>query len=62
MQYTEWRHNAAEKTEEMVLKTIDKIIEDYSSSSRLSSTALDDLLDCWKILCKLTPGEKMLTK
>ena len=62
MEYTEWRHNAAETTEKWVLKTVEKILDDASGSSRLTSTQLDDLKDCWKILCKLTPGEKMLAK
>ena len=53
MEFTEWRHNAAEKTEEKVLKTIDKILEDYEGNSRLGSQAIDDLMDCFKILHKI---------
>ena len=50
MEYKEWRQNAAEETEERVLKTIDKILDDNEGSSRLHAQELDDLLDCWKIM------------
>lgn len=49
MEFTEWRNRAAEKTEEKVLKTVDHIIEE--SNGHLDSEELDDLKDCWKILC-----------
>ena len=45
MEYKEWRQNAAEETEERVLKTIDKILDDNEGSSRLHAQELDDLLD-----------------
>lgn len=49
MEFTEWRTRAAEKTEEKVLKTVDHILEE--SNGHLDSDELDDLKDCWKILC-----------
>ena len=55
MEYKEWRQNAAEETEERVLKTIDKILDDNEGSSRLHAQELDDLLDCWKIMCHMHP-------
>ena len=60
MEYTEWKHNAAEKTVHHVLKTIDKILED--AGSKLTAGELDDLKDCWKIIAKICPGEQMLKK
>lgn len=51
MEYGQWRMNCAEKTEEKVLKTVDRILED--SNGRLYSQELDDLMDCWKILCMI---------
>lgn len=49
MEFTEWRNRAAEKTEEKTLKTIEHILED--SNGHLDSQELDDLKDCWKIIC-----------
>lgn len=49
MEFTEWRNRAAEKTEEKVLRTVDHILEE--SNGHLDSEELDDLKDCWKILC-----------
>ncbi len=60
MLVVQWSHNAAEKTAMHVLKTVDHILE--NANSHLTSGELDDLKDCWKILCKLCPGEKMLAK
>lgn len=62
MEFKEWRMNAAEETEERVLKTIDEILEDNEGSSRLHSQDLDDLMDCWKILCLMHPNMPMSTK
>ena len=58
MEYKEWRQNAAEETEERVLKTIDKILDDNEGSSRLHAQELDDLLDCWKIMCHILLTQK----
>ena len=49
MEFTEWRKRAAEKTEEKALKTVDHILEE--SNGHLDSNELDDLKDCWKIIC-----------
>ena len=62
MEYKEWRQNAAEEPEERVLKTIDKILDDNEGSSRLHAQELDDLLDCWKIMCHMHPNMPMSNK
>ncbi len=49
MEFTEWRKRAAEKTEEKALKTVDHILEE--SNGHLDTNELDDLKDCWKIIC-----------
>lgn len=55
MEFKEWRQNMAEKSEEKVLKTMGKILED-SHDCRLYSQDLDDLKDCVHILAMLHPG------
>ena len=62
MEYKEWRQNMAEKTEERVLRTVDSILHDNEGSIRLHAQELDDLLDCWKILCHMHPGMAMNNK
>lgn len=60
MEYGQWRMNCAEKTEEKVLKTVDRILED--SNGRLYSQELDDLKDCIHILAMLHPGMALNAK
>lgn len=48
MENMEWMRRCAGKTCEMVLKTIDHIIED--ADKHLTDDELDKLKDCWKIL------------
>ena len=62
MEFKEWRANASEETEKRVLKTIDEILEENAGMSRLHAQDLDDLLDCWKILCHMHPNTPMSTK
>ena len=57
MEFAQWRVNCAEKTEEKVLKTIDKIMDD--SNGRLYSQDLDDIKDCWEILGEIHPNMHM---
>ena len=57
MEFTEWRTRAAERTEEKVLKTVDHILEE--SNGHLDSDELDDLKDCWKILCMVGESHHM---
>ena len=52
MEFKEWRQNIAEETEKQVLKTAGYLL-DNASADRLYSDELDDLLDCWRILCRL---------
>ena len=61
MEFKEWRLNASEETEKQVLKTLDCIL-DNSSSERLYSQELDDVLDCWRILCYMHPNTIMNNK
>lgn len=54
--YMEWKRRMAEKTMEKVLKTIDHVIDD--ADSYLTMVELDELKDCWKLLCKISEAMK----
>lgn len=54
--YMEWKRRMAEKTAEKVLKTIDHVLDD--ADSHLTMVELDELKDCWKVLCKVMEAMK----
>lgn len=54
--YMEWKKRMAEKTAEKVLKTIDHVLDD--AGSHLTMVELDELKDCWKLLCKVSEALK----
>lgn len=54
--YMEWKKRMADKTAEKVLKTIDHVLDD--ADSRLTMVELDELKDCWKLLCKVSEALK----
>lgn len=54
--YVEWKRRMAEKTMEKVLKTIDHVLDD--ADSYLNMVELDELKDCWKLLCKVNEALK----
>lgn len=56
----EWKKRCAEKSVEKVLKTIDHIMDD--SNGHLDDTELDELKDCWKILCMAWPHANGMAK
>lgn len=48
--YAEWEKDTMDRMKRKVLKTLNKICDDYSGTDRLGSQALDDVHDCMEIL------------
>lgn len=48
--YAEWEKDTMDRMKRKVLKTLNKICDDYSGTDRLGSQALDDVKDCMEIL------------
>lgn len=47
--YMEWKKVLAERTLEKVLQTVSHILED--ADKHLTHDEVDELKDCWKIIC-----------